>query len=116
MSYAGCECCRPESTQDYWEYDGDTVIRHHRVPRVSLFDPRELRNGAVALVLSARRETEMVYEDGSKGRVTDTWKEGLRDGLAPQPSASTPVSGRAGGAGRRPWTGITTFHHGKILS
>ena len=49
---------------DYWEYSGDTIIRHHYTPRTTLFDPAEAHDGPAKCSLEMKRTTNATLSNG----------------------------------------------------
>ena len=67
-----------DSPKDSWEEKGDQVIRHHVVPRSSLFSPARSRCPCAMSELSSARLTVMIQRDGHvEEQYTPNWKNGL---------------------------------------
>ena len=97
---ATCEHYRDGNKEDHWNSRGaeGQWVRVHATPRRSLFTPcRVLRGPARPDLLGEHRTTVGVYEDGSKFRVVDEWRQ----------------AGRAHRLLEQPWTGMTTFEISK---
>lgn len=67
-----------DKTKDSWQVEGDQVIRHHVVPRSSMFSPARARCPIPVAELSSARLTVMVRPDGTvEEQYTPNWKNGL---------------------------------------
>ena len=70
---------------DSWEDVGDgTWIRHHAVPRRVPFAPSGSSDGPALEDLEDYRLTERKFPDGTKDRLEDRWRTGVKliDGLS----------------------------------
>ena len=67
-----------DKPQDSWEIDGDQVIRHHVIPRSSMFSPVRTRCPVPITELSTARVTVMTTPDGrTEEQYTPNWKNAL---------------------------------------
>eukprot|EP00435_Cladocopium_sp_Y103_P002504 s5108_g1.t1 len=80
--------------EDHWEIKGQSLIRHHRQPRLRVFFPHESCKCPVALEdIEEGRCTQGTFLSGTPFVRNDMWKNNVGSHL-PQPE---------------PWTGSTTF-------
>ena len=84
---------------DHWEFNTTTWIRHHVVPRRTLFAPDELADdpqGPTSRDFQDTRTTLAKLEDGTTESIEDNWRNPL------QKSKQLFIDGQL-------WTGTTTF-------
>lgn len=84
-----------DKPRDFWKIEGNRVVRHHVVPRTSLFSPAWTRCPVSLDQLSSARLTKATFvEVDTKDFYTPNWKNPLE--------AHRDLE--------RPWTGSTTFY------
>ena len=65
--------------QDFWSFSGEALIRHHRVPRSTLFVPTDPQSPLPTKYLDVLRTTYTDLETQSEKRMEDFWnKDGNR--------------------------------------
>ena len=64
-----------EKQPDKWEKVGNKWLRHHQMPRSTLFRPIGVASGPQLDDLSATRVTELIFPDGKMETRTDTWMD-----------------------------------------
>lgn len=86
--------------RDYWERQGNLLIRHHLTPRNLLFDPQDMVNGRRTedWSLGHARRTKVMTPGGSMAVIDDEWK--VHRQINP---------------GYGLWTGSTTFIVGRAI-
>ena len=83
-----------DQTRDHWEVQGDTLIRHHVIPRLRMFFPTDAWKCPVDhSCLTGQRETIGTFVSGGEFQRMDAWNTEVQAHRA-QPE---------------PWTGTTKF-------
>ena len=79
------ECQVVGVTSDFWELQGEKLIRHHVQPRTRLFCPTEASDCPVPLdQLKPIRETVRVQHDGSTVHQHDSWDQNQAPSQVPE--------------------------------
>jgi hypothetical protein len=90
-----------DQNRDHWEIQGDTLIRHHVIPRLRMFFPTDAWECPVDhSCLAGQRETNGTFISGGEFQRMDAW--------------STEV--QAHRAQPEPWTGTTKFQIQKSIN
>jgi hypothetical protein len=61
--------------EDFWDFDGTTWTRIHRVPRKLAFQPSEGPEGPTLSALGDVRVTHRLHIDGTLSEQTDRWRD-----------------------------------------
>ena len=89
------DCLNVQKDHDYWEFQDQSVIRHHRTPRMHMFFPTDPWEVPFDLKdLTNDRQTIGQYLSGGTFERHETWRNDV--------SAHHPAP--------EPWTGTTIFH------
>jgi len=80
-----------DESRDSWTVTNDVLIRHHKSPRMKLFEPKEDDTPIPIKFLDVMRRTHTNLEDKSESTIEDCWNE--EDSIGRELSA--------------PWTGKT---------
>lgn len=80
--------------KDYWEIKGNTLVRHHVIPRLKMFFPSDAWSCPIApKYIQEQRITQGTYVSGGCFQRDEQWTESVQAHLA-QPE---------------PWTGMSSF-------
>ena len=67
-------CLHARPWKDYWQLDGNTLIRHHVSPRKALFDPTKSEDIPIKHArLQPERLTNVTFVNGSTENYRDVW-------------------------------------------